>query len=107
MELGYVLELMVLGAIAIELFALYYHNRTDNRIDDHILETDRRLEKSDTMMKIMDDHIYRINDHIIRLDEHMNKVESHISVLDEHLIRHHEGLTRLDRQISMLDRIAD
>ena len=47
LELGYILELLVLGAIAIELFALYNHNKMDSRIDEHILDTDRRLEKSD------------------------------------------------------------
>ena len=55
-ELDYegILELIVLGAIAIELYALYQHNKLDQRIDEHILDTDRKLEKTDKIIEILE-----------------------------------------------------
>ena len=47
MEFASIVEILVLMAIAIELFALYSHSKLGNRIDEYILDTDRHLERSD------------------------------------------------------------
>lgn len=103
MELGIVLEIIVLGAIAIELFALYNHSKFDHQIDEHILETDRNLEKYDVLIQILSDNMRKLDDHLIRLDEHMTRIDEHVSRYDEHLIRIDEHLSKYDVQMSRYD----
>ena len=70
-----VVELIVLGAIAIELYALYNHTKLDNRIDEHILDTDRNLEKHDVIIQVLSDNMTKLDEHLIRLDEHMSRLD--------------------------------
>ena len=51
------IEVLVLGAIAIELLALYRHAEFDQRMDNHIRDTNERLEKTDQIISILDKHI--------------------------------------------------
>lgn len=62
-------EIIVLGAIAIELFTLYNHSKLDNRLDKHILNTDRNLEKNEVMMKTFCEKISNFDEHMTRLDD--------------------------------------
>ncbi len=73
------MEFIVLGAIAIELFALYNHTKIDHRIDEHILDTDRKLEKYDVMINVLSNNMSKLDEHMTRYDqslnEHMNKLD--------------------------------
>jgi hypothetical protein len=89
-------EILVLFAIGIEVFALYKHGKLDSRMDEHIQKTYDRLLRSDEVMKVLDEHMSKFDEHLVRLDEHMNKVNDHITSLDEHLIRYDEHMNRLD-----------
>jgi chromosome segregation ATPase len=103
MELGTIVELIVLGAIAIELFALYNHSKFDAQIDEHILDTDRSLEKYDVMIQVLSDSMTKLNEHLIRLDEHMVRNGEQMTRYDEHLIRLDEHMTRYDEQMTRYD----
>jgi division protein CdvB (Snf7/Vps24/ESCRT-III family) len=89
-------ELIVLGAITIELFSLYNHTKLDHRIDEHILDTDRKLEKTDVMIQILSNNMNKLDEHITRYDEHMNKLDEHITRYDEHMNKLDEHINRLD-----------
>lgn len=91
-----IVEILVLVAIAVELFALYRHVRLENRMDDHIQEINEGLCKSDEMMKSLDNHMAKLHDHMTRFDDHMDKVNEYVVRLDEHLIRFDEHVNRLD-----------
>jgi len=54
LDLTEVLELIVLSAIVIELFALHNHAKIDRRIDEHLLDTEKHLEQSDTSLFALD-----------------------------------------------------
>lgn len=99
LEIEGLLETLVLIAIAIELYALYNHTKLDNRIDEHINETNIRLERSDEITKLMDDHMLRFDEHMIRLDEHMNNLNEYINRLSEQMVRYSEHINRLDDAI--------
>jgi hypothetical protein len=76
-----ILELLVLGAIAVEFFALYRHAKMDERIDEHILHVNEHLESVEAMLRTVDHHMSRFDEHLIRFDEHNSK-------LDEHIVKH-------------------
>ena len=42
MEFTSIVEILVLMAIGIEVFALYSHSKMSNRIDEHMLDVDRK-----------------------------------------------------------------
>lgn len=90
------IEILVLVAIGIEVFALYKHTKLENRVDEHIQNTSDRLLRSDEVMKVLDEHVIKFDEHMVRLDEHMNKVNEYITTLNEHLIRYDEHMNRLD-----------
>ncbi len=96
MDFVVTVEISVLVAISIELFALYKHMKLENRMDEHIQNTADRLLRSDELMQVLDAHMIKFDDHMIRLDEHMNKVNTYITTLNEHLIRYDEHVNRLD-----------
>jgi chromosome segregation ATPase len=103
MEFGTIVELTVLVAIAIELFALYNHSKFDAQIDEHILDTDRSLEKYDVMIQVLSDNMSKLDEHLIRLDEHMTRNDEHMTRYDEHLIRLDEHMTRNDEHMTRYD----
>ena len=90
------IEILVLVAIAIELFALYKHTKLENRMDEHIHNTSDRLLRSDEIMKVLNENMMRFDEHMVRFDEHTNKVNEYVTKLDEHLIRFDEHINRLD-----------
>jgi hypothetical protein len=90
------LEILVVIAITIELYALYNHSKLDSRMDEHISNTNMRLERSDEVMKTLDNHMLRFDEHMIRLDEHMNKVNDYIDRLSEQMLRYSEHINKLD-----------
>jgi len=90
------LEILVLTAIVIELFALYNHTKLDNRIDEHVQETNDQLLRSGEIMKALDDHIFKFNENMIRLDGHMEKVNEYMEKMNAQLIRYDEHMNRLD-----------
>ncbi|MEM2111439.1 MAG: hypothetical protein QXX08_06135 [Candidatus Bathyarchaeia archaeon] len=96
MDFNGFLEILILVAISIELYALYVHTKTDSRIDEHINNTNMRLERSDELMKLLDNHMLRLSEHMLRLDEHMNKINEHIDKLSEQMVRYSEDVKRLD-----------
>ncbi|MCK5626129.1 hypothetical protein KAI11_04665, partial [Candidatus Bathyarchaeota archaeon] len=87
-EFGTIMEFIVLGAIAIELFALYNHSKLDHRIDEHILDTDRKLEKYDVMINVLSNNMSKLDEHMIRYDEHMSKLDEHMNRYDQSLNEH-------------------
>jgi len=93
------LEFIVLGIIAIELFALNNHTKIDKRIDEHLLDTEKYLEQSNTSLLALNEHMKRFDDHMTSFDNHMSKLDEHILKLDEHIIRHNDLISRLDQQI--------
>ena len=48
------LEIIVLAAIAIELYALHSHTKFDHRVDKHLQDTTSHLETSDKLMRSLD-----------------------------------------------------
>jgi len=90
------IEILVLVAIAIEVFALYKHIKLENRMDEHIQNTSNRLLRSDEVMKVLDAHMMKFDEHMVRFDEHMNKINEYLTTLDEHLLRFDEHMNRLD-----------
>ena len=77
MEIEFVtiMEFIVIGAVAIELFALYNHSKLDHRIDEHILDTDRNLEKYDVMIQVLSNNMNKLDEHITQYDAHMNRLD--------------------------------
>ena len=86
------IEILVLGAIAIELLALYRHTKFDQRIDNHIRDTNERLEKTDRIVGILDKHIMKFDDHIEKVDNHMQKVSKHMGRLEKDLTIYSETI---------------
>jgi len=84
-----IVEVLVLVAIGIEVFALFKHSKLENRMEEHIQTTCDRLLRSDEKMKVLDTHVSRF-------DEHMNKLDEYITTLNEHLIRYDEHMNRID-----------
>ncbi|MHC4244336.1 MAG: hypothetical protein ACYSU4_18175, partial [Planctomycetota bacterium] len=78
------------------------HTKLDHRIDEHILDTDRKLEKTDVMIQILSNNMNKLDEHITRYDEHMNKLDEHINRLDDIIwksyIKNNENIT--DNQVS-------
>ena len=89
-------EILILVAIGIEVFALYKHTKLENRMDERIQNTCDRLLMSDEIIKVLEEHVSQFDKHLIRLDEHMNKVNEYIILLNESLIRYDEHMNRLD-----------
>lgn len=96
LDLLVIVEILVLAAIAIEIFALYKHIKLENRMDEHIFETSDRLVRSAELVRVLDGHMMKLNEQMARFDEHMGKVNEYIIRLDEHLIRFDEHVNRLD-----------
>ena len=104
-----ILELIVIGAITIELFALYNHTKLSNRIDEHILENNETIANSNEMMKKLDEHMIRFDEHINGSNEHINGIDEHMIRFDEHLAdtnthlnNYHEMMVKLDDRIHAL-----
>ncbi|UCH37144.1 MAG: hypothetical protein JSV76_05500 [Candidatus Bathyarchaeota archaeon] len=104
-----ILELIVLGAIAIELYALYHHNKMDNRIDEHILDANESFAKANEIMTRVDEHMIRFDEHITRINEYMKGIDEHMIRFDEHLAytnthlnNFHNMMTKLDDHIHSL-----
>lgn len=83
-------------AIAIEVFALYSHSKLSNRIDEHIVEVDRNLERNDSSIEDLDENISKIGDRMIILDEHISGLVDRMNRLDEHVIKLDGHMNRLD-----------
>ncbi|UCD96684.1 MAG: hypothetical protein JSV35_01125 [Candidatus Bathyarchaeota archaeon] len=94
MDIIGVVEILILIAIGIEVFALFKHSKLENKMEEHIQATCDRLLRADEKMKVLDTHVERFDEHLIRLDEHMSKLDEYISALNEHLIRYDERRTR-------------
>ena len=88
------IEVLVLGAIAIELIALYRHAKFDQRMDNHIRDTNERLENTDQIISILDKHILTFDEHIKKVDGHMSKVDTHIERLEKEIITYSENMKR-------------
>ena len=104
-----ILELIVIGAIAIELYSLYNHSKLENRIDGHILEANEALANSNEMIKKLDEHMLRYDEHINMIDEHTKGVDEHMIRFDEHLAEtnihlndFHELMMKLDDHMHAL-----
>ncbi|MBS7657109.1 MAG: hypothetical protein QXI71_02105 [Candidatus Bathyarchaeia archaeon] len=97
MNLNGYLEILVLAAISIELYALYNHTKLDKRMDKHINDTNVRLEESDRMIKVLDEHIIELNKHITRLDKQMNKMDERIDELNGQMIKYSEEIKTLNK----------
>jgi len=87
MEFGEILEIVVLAAIAIELFALYSHSKLDHRIDEHLIEDGEKLAKSESIMNLLDQHMSRLDEHMVRTDERLSKLDEDIRALREQRIQ--------------------
>ena len=104
-----ILEIIVLGAIAIELFSLYRHTKLENRIDEHILDANESFAKANEMMTKVDVHMIRFDEHITRINEYMKGIDEHMIRFDEHLAdtnthlnNFHEIMTKLDEHVHAL-----
>ena len=93
------IEILVLVAIGIEVFALYKHTKLENRMEEHIQNTCDRLLKTEELIKVFDEHVNKFDEHLVRLDERMKKVNEYMMTLNEHLIRYDEHINRLDDRI--------
>ena len=91
-----IMEFIVFGVIAIELYALYNHSKLVNRVDEHILDTDRKLESYGVRIQTLSNSMSKLDEHLIRLDEHMNKLYDQMTRYDEHMTRFDEHINRLD-----------
>ena len=80
-----IVEFIVLGAVAIELFALYNHSKLVHRIVEHILDTDRNLEKYDVTIQLLSNNMSKLDERMNKLDEHMARYDGHMNKLDEHI----------------------
>jgi len=67
-------EISVLVAIAIEVFALYKHVKLESRMDEHIQNTADLILRSDEVIKVLDEHMMKFDEHMVRLDEHVNRL---------------------------------
>lgn len=95
MEFGEILEITVLVAIAIELFALYTHTKFDKQIDKHIIIANENWMKANEVMKILDAYSITLDEHITKTNEHISRFENYMDRIDEHIIK-------LDEHIQML-----
>lgn len=68
MELGQILEIIVLIAISIELLALFMHTRIDHKLDEHLKEVNKHLEKSDKLITTLDEHVVEFNGRLSKLE---------------------------------------
>jgi len=87
LEVGTVVEIIVLFAIAFELFALYNYTKLDNRIDEHILKNTKNLTKNDVMIQIVNENMSKVEEHMQKLGEHINRYDEHVVRLNEHINR--------------------
>jgi len=92
MNLNGYLEIFVLVAISIELYALYNHTKLDRRMDKHIKNNNMRLEESERMIRLLDEHIIKLNKHISRLDNRLDKMDERIDELCEQMIKYSEEM---------------
>jgi peptidoglycan hydrolase CwlO-like protein len=92
-------EFLVLGAIAIELLTLYRHIRFDRRMDEHIKDTNLRLEKTDKIIEILDEHILRFDEHIKKADKQMIEMTKFMKKLEKEIGIYAENMNRLDDHI--------
>ena len=99
-EFGTIMEFIVLGAIGIELFALYNHSKIDNRMDEHILDTELKLEKYDVLVQVLNSNISKLDEHLILMRGYINNLDEHMNNLDEHMRRYDK---RLDEHVTRLD----
>lgn len=96
MEAFDLLEVLVLGAIIIELLALYKHIKFDKRMDEHIRDTNERLEKSDRIIEILDEHILRFDEHIKKVDKKMFNTTKFMEKLEKEMVIYSENINKLD-----------
>jgi hypothetical protein len=68
------IEISVLVAIAIELFALYKHIKLENRMDEHIQNIADRLLRSNEIMKVLDEHMMKFDEYIPTLNDHLTRI---------------------------------
>ena len=85
LDIGSSVEIIVLFAIALELFALYNHGKIDNRIDEHLLENTEHLTKNEVMMQNLSEYMSKIYEHMLKLDDHINRYDEHVVRLNEHI----------------------
>jgi chromosome segregation ATPase len=102
-EFGTIMEFIVLGAIGIELFALYNHSKIDNRMDEHILDTERKLEKYDVLVQVLNNNISKLDEHLIRMSGYINNLDQHMNNLNEHMIRYDAHMTQYSEHMNNLD----
>jgi peptidoglycan hydrolase CwlO-like protein len=95
-EFTTIMEFVIFGVIAIELYALYNHSKLVSRVNEHILDTDRVLESHSTTLLYVSNNMSKLDEHLIRLDEHMNKLYDHMTRYDEHMTRFDEHINKLD-----------
>ena len=84
-EIGIVVEIIVIFAIASELFTLYNHTKLDKRIDEHILKNTENLIKNDTIMKNLNRYMLKVDQHILKLDDQIRNYDTHVVRLNEHV----------------------
>jgi chromosome segregation ATPase len=98
-----ILEIIVLAAIAIELYALYSHTKFDHRVDEHLQDTASHLDRSDTLIQSLDAQLTVSDERMIRLDEHINVLDRRMDNFDDHLHQLDTHINDLDRQMGKLD----
>jgi hypothetical protein len=81
------IKIIVLMAIALELFALYRHSKLDNKMDKHIVENTRNLKESEQIILNMNAYIMKVDEHMLKLDKHINRYDKHVVILNEHINR--------------------
>jgi chromosome segregation ATPase len=96
MEFTSIVEILVLMAIAIEVYALYGHSKLSNRIDEHILDVDRNLERSEKTVEDLDDNISKVDERMIKLDEHIHGLIDKMNGLDEHVLKLDGHMNKVD-----------
>lgn len=74
-----ILEITVLCAIAVEIYALYIHGRLEHRLDEHVLETEQKLTKFDVHVSLLDERMNRLAEYLARLDELLKQLDSCIA----------------------------
>ncbi len=97
------MEFIVLGAIGIELFALYNHSKIDNRMDEHILDTELKLEKYDVLVQVLNNNISKLDEHLTRMSGYINNLDQHMNNLNEHMIRYDAHMTQYSEHMNNLD----
>ncbi|MFH0897559.1 MAG: hypothetical protein V1850_05890 [Candidatus Bathyarchaeota archaeon] len=88
-----IVEIIVLAVIGIELFSLYwyfkFYHGTDKRIREAI---NRQCEKSDALIKVLDEHISKLDSHLSKLDGHMELYTDYMRKLDSHMATIEENI---------------